>query len=105
MRKTIYISDDYKIVQQVAQEKGKNFSRYICELVTRDVESQNNNQYELLIDEVKELKSLLVNHSVTIPVPQPPQIVTEERARDKQKEEEMKRRERSKKLNRNALKF
>lgn len=105
MRKTIYISDDYQIVQQVAQEKGKNFSRYICELVVKDIKEQNENQYKMLMDEVKELKSLLVNHSVA--VAQPPQIVIEkqEAESDKRKEEEIKRKERSKKLNRNALNF
>lgn len=105
MRKTIYISDDYQIVQQVAQDKGKNFSRYICELVVKDVKEQNENQYKLLMDEVKELKSLLVNHSVT--VTQNPQIVVEKQVTEdnKRKEEEIKKKERSKKLNRNALSF
>lgn len=116
MRKTIYISDDYDKVQQVALDKGKNFSRYVCELVVKDLLSEKENQYGLLIEEIKELKTMLSNGSVAV-IPELVQttsqknLVDEEKRRRLEEEriqrekEEAEKKNRSKKLMKNIMKF
>ena len=115
MRKTIYISDDYDKVQQVALDKGKNFSRYVCELVVKDLLSEKENQYGLLMEEIKELKSMLSNGNVSV-FPEIAQVVSEnlvdeeeqrrlEEERIQREKEEAEKKNRSKKLMKNIMKF
>ena len=115
MRKTIYISDDYDKVQQVALDKGKNFSRYVCELVVKDLLSEKENQYGLLMEEIKELKTMLSNGSDSV-FPEIAQVVSEnlvdeeeqrrlEEERIQREKEEAEKKNRSKKLMKNIMKF
>lgn len=66
MRKTIYISDEYDKVQELVAEKGRNFSKYVCDLILKDLIADKEEQSNLLINEIKELREMLMNGNISL---------------------------------------
>ena len=93
LRKTIYISGDYERVQQVAKEKGKNFSKYICDLIEKDLDAHediSHRQYDSLMNELQDLKTLLASGNLVVNQAPAPVVAPIKDFATKQKEEQKK---------------